>query len=443
MGSACCVAVKDRTLPNRTSSEAPHRSGGYSPSWSFHWDNRRRVAGEVENLHNRYSRGRSGNVGLEIKGRMDVDTEDISDGESPMESFRTPAWQKSPVHEGAAGNLTTPASGKPFDIQTITFCSNMFLVKDLTEASAVADPSASKLSFSVPSTSFFPVPKSDILSTPSHPLPTNSTPSRRARRSPGHQLLREVPDSRIWGLKSPNNNSISEGRQSFVLSTCSNDLTLGSQGGSSDGWSMRTFSELVASSQRERWSFDSESLGSSRGKITRSDSQPLSSPSVDLQTCWVCSKLLTERSSWGANELSVVAVLVCGHVYHAECLENMTSQNDRYDPPCPICVGGGKQALKISGKASRGEADLKLRFNRISRNRVMDSDVDGDSAVSNQRRREGKAPKIGGPDSSRRSSFAGPFLRRHFSLGLKSTRSLSVSESSSRRKGFWARYRKE
>ncbi|KAI3911648.1 hypothetical protein MKW92_007040 [Papaver armeniacum] len=277
-------------------------------------------------------------------------------------------------------------------------------VKDITETPTVADPSSSKLAFSIPSTPFFTVPKS------------TSTPSRRARRSPGHQLLREVPDSRIWGLK-----------QSFVLSTCSNDLTLGSHGGSSDGWSMRTFSELVASSQRERWSFDSESLGSSRGKLTRSDSQPLSSPSIDLRACGICSKLLAERSSWGSTELPVVAVLICGHAFHAECLESMTSQNDRYDPPCPICIGGGKH----------------LRFNRISRNRVMDSDVDGDSVVSNQRRREGKAPKLTGPYSSRRSSFAGPFLRRHFSLGMKSTRSLEISESSSsRRKGFWARYRK-
>ncbi|KAI3889238.1 hypothetical protein MKX03_032703 [Papaver bracteatum] len=434
MGSACCVAIKERSAPNRTSSD--HRNGGYSPSWSFHWDNRRRVAGEVGSIHSQYSHGHSGNLCLEIKGRMDVSREDISDGGSPLESLQSPAWQKSPAHEGAIGDLATPASERSLGSSFSTE------VKDITETPTVADPSSSKLAFSIPSTPFFTVPKSEISCTSRNPPPSTSTPSRRARRSPGHQLLREVPDSRIWGLKSPNNNSLSEGRQSFVLSTCSNDLTLGSHGGSSDGWSMRTFSELVASSQRERWSFDSESLGSSRGKLARSDSQPLSSPSIDLRACGVCSKLLAGRSSWGSTELSVVAVLICGHAFHAECLESMTSQNDRYDPPCPICIGGGKHVVKISGKASR-EADLKLRFNRISRNRVMDSDVDGDSMVSNQRRREGKAPKLTGPYSSRRSSFAGPFLRRHFSLGMKLTRSLEISESSSsRRKGFWARYRK-
>ncbi|GAB4828226.1 hypothetical protein Ancab_035139 [Ancistrocladus abbreviatus] len=33
----------------------------------------------------------------------------------------------------------------------------------------------------------------------------------------------------------------------------------------------------------------------------------------------------------------VVAVLVCGHVYHAECLEDTTHFDDIRDPPCPVC----------------------------------------------------------------------------------------------------------
>ncbi|RZC92573.1 hypothetical protein C5167_029352 [Papaver somniferum] len=114
MGSACCVAIKERSAPNGTSSD--HRSGGYSPSWSFRWDNRRRVAGEVGSIHSQYSRGHSGNVGLEIKGRMDVSRDDISDGGSPLESLQSPAWQKSPAHGGAAGDLATPASGKPLPL---------------------------------------------------------------------------------------------------------------------------------------------------------------------------------------------------------------------------------------------------------------------------------------------------------------------------------------
>lgn len=441
MGAACCVAARERTLPTtRTAGGGLHRNIRYSPQYSFSW------AGEVGDSPNLLSHGNCGSGDLEIKDQIDVEREDTSDGGSPLQNFQRGAWQKSTIHDGAIGNSTTPASdlsmGSSFSME----------VKDSVELSAIAEtspvagPSASKLSFSTPSTSSMSMHRvSDPSISQAYLVHGDSTPSRWTHRSPGHQLLRGISDSRILGLKSPNNNSVSEGRQSFV---CSNDLTLGSQGGSSDGWSMRTFSELVASSQRDRWSFDSETLDSSRGKITRSNSRLFASPSVDLKTCGVCSKLLTERSSWSSqkiianNELSVVSVLVCGHVYHAECLENMTSETDKYDPTCPACTMGEKQAFKVSGKHLR-ETDLKVRNSWISRNRIVDSDIEGNSDVSKNQKNagtEGKGPKMG-PSSSMKSSFVKPFLRRHFSLGSRPTRALSVNELSARRKGFWARYR--
>jgi hypothetical protein len=102
----------------------------------------------------------------------------------------------------------------------------------------------------------------------------------------------------ILGLKSQNNYSLSEGRSSFVLSTCSHDLAMGSRGGSSDGGSMKTFSELVASSQRGRrgrWSFDREHFGAGFGKISGCSRRLSYSPSLDLQNCGACSKFLTEK----------------------------------------------------------------------------------------------------------------------------------------------------
>lgn len=358
-----------------------------------------------------------------------------------MENFGTPTSLKSPLHEGVDVNLMTPRS----DLST---ASNVYTeVKNLAESLEIEDSAAQNLSFSLPSA--LSTPSVDNLPTCTHPLLPNSTPSRWARHSPGHQLLRQVSDSRILLPKSPNNNSISEGRPSFVLSTCSNDLATGSHCGSSDGWSIRTFSELVASSQRERWSFDSEYFGSGRGKISGSSSRFSNSPSVELHCCGACSKLLTEGSSWSSqklligNEVPVASVLVCGHAYHAECLETMTAEADRYDPPCPICAVGQKEVSKMSRKASRIEAELKAKNYKISKNRVVDSYLDGDFDVFDRQKSEhkGKLPKME-PSSSTRSSFAKPFLRRHFSIGSKWNRSLSESDSA-RKKGFWARYRKD
>ncbi|WRX30462.1 hypothetical protein QQP08_022949 [Theobroma cacao] len=429
MGSACCVAAKERTLPNRTRSETLHTNVTCSPSWSFRWDNRRRVAGETEDPSYQVSNGASRNISMEIKGTLGSDRGNLSDQGSVLEieNYGTPTSQKSPVHA-------------PSDVSR---ASNYSIeVKNLAESPDIVDSSAPKLSFSIPS-SFSP-PITDTLSSHAHLLPPNSTPSRRARRSPGHRLLRQVSDSRILGLKSPNNYSMSEGRSSFVLSTCSNDLTAGSHGGSSDGWSMRTFSELVASSQRERWSFDSEHLGSGYGKISGCSSRFSSSPSIDLQTCGACSKLLAERSLWSSTEISVVAILVCGHVYHAECLEMMTPEADRYDPACPICMVGEKQVSKMSQKALKAEAELKAKQLKLFKNRVIDSFVDGgcdDFDHQQNAKWEGKAPKLE-PSSSRKSSSAKPFLKRHFSIGSKWGRSLSENDSA-RKKGFWARYRKD
>ncbi|KAF2290600.1 hypothetical protein GH714_014644 [Hevea brasiliensis] len=440
MGSACCIAAREKDLPNRTGGNTLHRNVRCSPTWSFHWENRRRVAGEIDDSPYQTSHRFSRDVSAEVKGLLGSDRGNLSDEVSLHESFGSPVSLKSPVQEGTVTNLIAQPSGLSME--------HNYPVngKNSSESPDIAEIPAPKLSFSVHSS--FSTPGANPLPPCGHPLPPNSTPSRRTRRSPGHRLLRQISDSQIMGLKSPNNYSLSEGRSSFVLSTCSHDLAVGSHGGSSDGWSMRTFSELVASSQRERCSFDSEHLGYGWNKVSGCSSRFSCSPSLDLQTCGACSKFLTERSSWSSqrilasNELSVVAVLVCGHVYHAECLETMTLEVDRYDPACPICMGGEKQVSKMSKRGFRAEAELKARSHKISRNRIIDSYLDSDSDDFDYQKNViwGGASKME-PSSSAASSSTKPFLRRHFSFGSKWTRSLSEKDSG-RKKGFWARYRK-
>lgn len=61
--------------------------------------------------------------------------------------------------------------------------------------------------------------------------------------------------------------------------------------------------------------------------------------------CGLCQNLLRRKpysvdsTQSSSGNLSVVAVLVCSHVYHADCLEQRTTYQDRRDPPCPLCAG--------------------------------------------------------------------------------------------------------
>lgn len=170
-----------------------------------------------------------------------------------------------------------------------------------------------------------------------------------------------------------------------------------------------------------------------------------------MQTCGVCSKLLTEKSSWASqkliatNELAVVAVLICGHAYHAECLESMTPEISKYDPACPVCTLGEKQTHRLSEKALRVEMDMKARRKR-SRKRIVSSDLDSGPFVFDGQKGsgvEGRSLKLN-PSSSMKSSLAKPFLKRHFSFGSKGTRSLSLENHSTKKKGFfWSKSSKE
>lgn len=438
MGAVCCVATKDKTIQSASPREILHRNIRYSPSWNFRWDHRGRVAGEDTPV-TWFSNGISGNDGLENKNESSYASEDGS----PLQNHQRSRWQKSPVSEGSARNVINSSSDQTISRNVSRTMSIEQQVKEWAESSTVPCPYPTKLPHSLPSTSLSVSP----LPSQSLPLPSSSTPSRWPSHSAGQQLSRQVSDSRILGFKTPSNFHVPD--ESPPFPSWSNESGMHSHGGSSENWSRPGFSELTSTSLKERWSFDSESFGFNSERLVRSSSQFSNSP-VDLQTCGVCSKLLTEKASWGTqkiianNDLSVVSVLICGHVYHAECLESLTPEIDKYDPSCPVCTFGERYIIKLSEKALKAEMHLKAICKK-SRNRIVDSDINDDSVVHEhfrEKESQGKGPRLDSSPSG--SSHGKPFLKRHFSFGSRSSKSMLDNQPTRKKKGFfWTKSSKE
>ncbi|CAL1353571.1 unnamed protein product [Linum trigynum] len=431
MGGACCIAARDKNIVSGPGSDILHRNIRHSPTWSFRWDNRGRVAGEDTSV-SWFSNETSRNDVSDAKNESTYASEDGS----PFTSARRHTFQKSPVSDRTLGHLTTPASDQSIS-RNASMDTNLEQVKETEEPPGTSNHSPSNISLSLPSTSSLST--SPISIAQSHLLPASLT-------KPTWSAGQEASGSKNPGLKTG-----SEDHRS-VNPSWSNESTRGSHGGSSDSWSMLAFSELMSTSNRERWSFDTTELlgGSNRGK-TRGHGHhtSASSFSMDLQACGVCLKLLTERSAWSTqklianNELSVVAVLTCGHAYHAECLETLTPEMSKYDPSCPICTLGEKQTLKLCQRAMKAEMDLKAAKNKRSRSRVVDSDADGDSLNGDHFKLPGhegrKGPKLGSSSSMKTSTSK--LLKRHFSFGSKGARYASENHHhSTKKKGFfWTR----
>ncbi|VVB09678.1 unnamed protein product [Arabis nemorensis] len=419
MGNACCVAARDKmVVPNSSVTENLPRSNlRHSPSWSFRWDNRGRVAGEETSL-SWLSDGISRNDGSEIKSESAF----VSSDGSPLDSFRTHTFQKSP-----ASDLSFPRNSS---------MDTVFEQKehDLAESAAPSYPSPAQLSLSLASqpSSFSTSP----LSSQSYLHPASSSTVKPTQRP---CLSKQVSDGQTYGVNSLNRSSATEERQGTPLRYDS------SQSGPSESWSLQAFSDMMSSSRGEEpLSYDNECFGLHRDKIDRRGNRMSNHQQL---TCGACSRPLSERSLWSSqkifmtNELSVSAILACGHVYHGECLEQMTLEVDKFDPSCPICTLGEKKTAKLSEKALKLEMDLKARHNKRLRNRVLDSDFDCDEFVMFDHSHRataaaGKSPKLSS-SSSAKSHSAKPFLARHFSFGSRSNSKSTKENLPVKKKGFF------
>ncbi|KAK4803793.1 hypothetical protein SAY86_003610 [Trapa natans] len=408
----------------------------HSPTWSFRWENRGRVAGEEASI-GWLSDGISGNNCSDIKCETSYASEDGSSLDSY--SFQRRTWPKSPFSEGTFVHGRTPPSEQSIS-RNVSMDANLEQVSK--EYSTVSVSSPAKLSFSsLPSTS------SIVASPPSsqvHTQPSCSYPSRHTQRFP-KDGGKQGSDGVIPDLM-PSNVHLSTEEKLVFPSWC-DESTRGSYGGSSDSCSVNASSGALAFSNGKNWSLYGDSF---HEKLSKSSCQVSAYTSSDRQTCWICSKLLTDKSVWNTqkivanNELSVVAILECGHTYHADCLESMTTEIDKYDPSCPICTFGEKQTAKMSEKALKAELEMMVKKGKRWRNQVSDIELDINYASLDHRkgsRFEEKGLRLGS-SSSTRSSSSKPFLRRHLSFGSKGSRPLS--ENPSTRKGFfWSKSTKE
>ncbi|XP_002525459.2 uncharacterized protein LOC8276539 [Ricinus communis] len=197
---------------------------------------------------------------------------------------------------------------------------------------------------------------------------------------------------------------------------------------------LETSPEPSASSRREgfRWSSASSydlGLDGDRFDVAEHmDAESLRSPScaVPDQKCGVCGKLLWQKSPWSSHrimrggDMPIAGVLPCSHVFHAECLEQVTPKTQIHDPPCPLCfrtIGAIEESASVSEPLQ-----VALRSMRGSRGVVI-SEAQGshthNEASTHMKNRLRKNWLRAVPQRNYNGSSLTNRLKRHFTFGGK------------------------
>ncbi|KAJ6384145.1 hypothetical protein OIU78_027449 [Salix suchowensis] len=159
------------------------------------------------------------------------------------------------------------------------------------------------------------------------------------------------------------------------------------------------------------------------------DMESLRSPSgpVVEQKCGVCGKLLWQKSPWSSHrimrgsDMPTAGVLPCSHVFHAECLEQVTPKTQIHDPPCPLClktIGSIEEPPPVSEPLQ-----MALRSVRRSRGVVISEAQGGRSNTEASDHIKDRLTRNWPCTASRRNdngSSINSRLRRHFTFKGKS-----------------------
>eukprot|EP00250_Pteridium_aquilinum_P000402 c10440_g1_i1 orf=772-1872(+) len=288
----------------------------------------------------------------------------VSPLDSPQEGFRLPQWTP----------LTRDASIDDFAAAATEPLSRVSALSSASEACTLTGISESLSSSSYGLAKDTAVEASQCLrSSLCRSFSRHCLSKLGSRRLFGRQKLDDVTCLRSVGRQN----------QALFLENGQNLHEPGSQSEGNDSKQQMTLSQLVASSTREvfgwsdvnsvsqlSWTLDEDGTNAFMPlpfeRIRADFSQPdedsgaLESDDV-LEKCALCSLGLLHKSPWsaqryvGSNDLPVVGVLVCGHVFHADCLEKAVPDTVKDDPLCPQCVQIETAALKA----------FSLRFDRV------------------------------------------------------------------------------
>lgn len=201
--------------------------------------------------------------------------------------------------------------------------------------------------------------------------------------------------------------------------------------------------EPGASSRRDgfRWSSASsfDGVDGERFDISENiDVESLRSPigsATDLK-CRVCGKLLCQKSPWSSHrimrggDMPIAGVLPCSHVFHAECLEQLTPKTQIHEPPCPLCL----KSIADAEESSSVSEPLHMALRTIQRNKgIVLSDRQGNDSNNEASKpirkiltrnwsRAASQPDDHGSSMKKR-------LRKHFTFKGKATKDLFSSKA--------------
>eukprot|EP00250_Pteridium_aquilinum_P000287 c10322_g1_i1 orf=202-1692(-) len=174
---------------------------------------------------------------------------------------------------------------------------------------------------------------------------------------------------------------------------------------------------------------------------------------VEIHECGLCGKAISLSNFsrvLGSKDLPVVGVLDCGHVYHAECLDQATPLTQAHDPPCPKCEDQVKAQIRVQGESYDKTKSIGIKEpmkGKLFRVGVFSTD-DAESSKSYQpvwnhcglsENSSRKGASYNSAHTAERSFSTKSLLRKQFSFRGKLSREATNSNFGSKRPGYPAR----